>query len=314
MLSLSRSAGSPAFPTAITTRPQFASWPAIAVFTKGELAMLSAIRFADPSLSAPSTVTAMNLDAPSPSRTTRWASFRHTSLSARRKSAAPSSSLDETGSLPAAPVANANTVSLVEVSPSTVMQLKLASQACTSACCRKPGATAASVKMKPSMVAMSGAIMPLPLTIPATVTGRPPSVQVATAPLAKVSVVPIVVAASSHAHGAAAKAASNPASALSIGSGTPITPVEATNTSDGWQPSCAAVRAAIASTAARPRLPVKALELPALTTSPRARPSTSASRHHSTSGDGQRLLVSTPATLVPSASSTKVRSQRSQVL
>ena len=76
----------------------------------------------------------------------------------------------------------------------------------------------------------------------------------------------------------------------------------------------AAVRAAIASTAARPRLPVKAFELPALTTSARASPSTSALRHHSTSGEGHFDCVSTPATLVPGASSAKVRSQRSHSL
>src|SRR5215470_9153594 len=41
--SLSRSAFSPALPTAMTTRPQLASSPAIAVFTSGELAIESAI-------------------------------------------------------------------------------------------------------------------------------------------------------------------------------------------------------------------------------------------------------------------------------
>src|SRR5262245_41652380 len=41
--SLSRSAGSPALPTAITTRPQLASSPAIAVFTSGEFAIGIAI-------------------------------------------------------------------------------------------------------------------------------------------------------------------------------------------------------------------------------------------------------------------------------
>src|SRR6266403_256724 len=40
----SRSAGSPALPTAMTTRPQLASSPAIAVFTKGELAIDMAMR------------------------------------------------------------------------------------------------------------------------------------------------------------------------------------------------------------------------------------------------------------------------------
>src|SRR3546814_13064259 len=83
----------------------------------------------------------------------------------------------------------------------------------------------------------------------------------------------IVAAASSQPHGGAAKAASNPASALSMGRGTPITPVEETNTSAGWQPKCPATRAAIASTAARPRLPVKAVLLHAFTTSARALPS-----------------------------------------
>jgi hypothetical protein len=41
--SLSRSAGSPALPTAITTRSQLASSPAIAVFTSGEFATDMAI-------------------------------------------------------------------------------------------------------------------------------------------------------------------------------------------------------------------------------------------------------------------------------
>ena len=45
--SLSRLAGSPALPTAITTRPQLASSPAIAVFTSGELAIDIAILRAD---------------------------------------------------------------------------------------------------------------------------------------------------------------------------------------------------------------------------------------------------------------------------
>src|SRR3546814_4168757 len=111
----------------------------------------------------------------------------------------------------------------------------------------------------------------------------------ATAAFGKVSVVMIVAAASSQPNGGAEKAASNPASALSMGRGTPITPVEETNTSEGWQPRCPATRAAIASTAARPRLPVKALLLPAFTTSARALPSGRASRHHSTSGEGHLL-------------------------
>ena len=125
---------------------------------------------------------------------------------------------------------------------------------------------------------------------------------------------PIVLVASSQEQGAAAKAASSPASALSIGNGTPITPVDETNTSDGLHASAPATLAAIASTAARPRPPVKALALPALTTTARASPRTSTERHHSTSGEGHLLCVSTPATVVPGSSVMKVRSLRSHGL
>ena len=67
---LSRLAGSPALPTAITTRPQLASSPAIAVLTSGELAIDIAILRADALVVAPSTMTSTSLRAPSPSRAT----------------------------------------------------------------------------------------------------------------------------------------------------------------------------------------------------------------------------------------------------
>ena len=51
--SWSRSAGSPALPTAITTRPQLASSPATAVLTSGELAIDSAMRLAERAEVAP---------------------------------------------------------------------------------------------------------------------------------------------------------------------------------------------------------------------------------------------------------------------
>ncbi len=200
------------------------------------------------------------------------------------------------------------------MSPSTVMQEKVFALARSSISCSRAGSIAASVKMKPSIVAISGAIMPDPLMMPTRLTVVPPIVALVVAPLAKVSVVPIASVASRQLASGASSAASMPASALSIGNGTPITPVEDTNTSDGWHPIAPATRAAIASTAARPRLPVKALELPAFTTRARARPSGNALRHHSTSGEGHLLLVVTPATAVPSSNAAKVRSQRSHVL
>ncbi len=117
------------------------------------------------SLSAPPTRTVTNLRAPSPSR----------------RRAAPARSAGRPGRLEARQgrirrirdlgvaglaVAKSISVSEVEVSPSTVTQLKLsfaprARSACAAFCER-----AASVKTKASIVAMSGAIMPAPLAMP----------------------------------------------------------------------------------------------------------------------------------------------------
>ena len=123
-----------------------ASPPATAVFTSGELAMESPILRALSSSLAPVTVTAMNFCAPSPSRTTRCASSRHTSRSAAMKASAPGSSNEVSCALPALPVAKASTVSLVEVSESTVMQEKVSRFARERHSCRKAGEIAASVK------------------------------------------------------------------------------------------------------------------------------------------------------------------------
>ena len=85
--SRSRSAGSPALPTAMTTRPQLASSPATAVLTSGELAIDSAMRLAERADFAPVTVTSTCLRAPSPSRTTCSASDFSTSFSAAAEGA-----------------------------------------------------------------------------------------------------------------------------------------------------------------------------------------------------------------------------------
>jgi hypothetical protein len=138
------------------------------------------------------------------------------------------------GAAPAAPVANSSTVSEVEVSPSTVTQLKLLATLRVRSFCRMGALIAASVKMKHSIVAMSGAIMPEPLAMPLMVTVRPPSFTVAVAALAKVSVVMMALAASLQP--SALAAAASPASAPVIGaglSGSPITPVEAWKISPG---------------------------------------------------------------------------------
>ena len=100
---------------------------------------------------------------------------------------------------------------------------------------------------------MSGAIMPLPLMIAAKRTCVSPIMAVAAAPLGQVSVGPMVRAASSQLHGAASSAAATPVRALSLGSGTPITPVDETNTCSGGQARACATWPMICSTASRPR-------------------------------------------------------------
>ena len=57
-------------------------------------------------------------------------------------------------------------VSLVEVSPSTVTQLKVLSVTRDSAACSSGASTGASVVMNASSVAMSGWIIPAPLAVP----------------------------------------------------------------------------------------------------------------------------------------------------
>ncbi len=70
----------------------------------------------------------------------------------------------------ALPVAIRMKESLVEVSPSTVMQLKERAAACATAVRAAGNDIRASQATKPSIVAMLGRIMPAPLAMPVTVT------------------------------------------------------------------------------------------------------------------------------------------------
>ena len=134
--SRSRSAASPDLPTAMTTRPQLGSSPAMAVLTSGELAMEKPMRRAAASLSAPVTSMVTNLVSPSPSFTTCQGQLVHQIVQRggeRRPSRARRVRRYAARRAPAAaPVANSSTVSLVEVSLSMVMQLKV---------CRRPAAS-----------------------------------------------------------------------------------------------------------------------------------------------------------------------------
>ena len=160
------------------------------------------------------------------------------------------------------------------------------------------------MKTKHSIVAMSGAIMPLPLAMPVIRTGTSPIVATRVEAFGNVSVVMIPRAAASQ------PSPRNPACrdgsaaiSFSCGNTSPITPVEATNTSEGAQPARPAAAAAVAAQASRPARPVKTLALPALTTTSRALPPLSAALHQSTGAPGHLFEVNTPAAVLPAGTS-----------
>ncbi len=74
-------------------------------------------------------------------------------------------------------------MSLVEVSPSTVIALKLRATPLARSRRSKAAGSFASVATNASMVAISGAIMPEPLAMPLRTTGRPPIEVLRVAPL-----------------------------------------------------------------------------------------------------------------------------------
>ena len=87
------------------------------------------------------------------------------------------------------------TVSLVDSSLSTVMLLKLSSFISFNSACNTGLVIFASVNMKPSIVAIFGAIMPDPLAIPFIITFLPSINVIASLSLGNVSVVIIALAA-----------------------------------------------------------------------------------------------------------------------
>src|SRR5580704_9521964 len=99
----------------MTTRPQLASSPPIAVLTSGELAIDSAIRRAEVFETAPSTTISTSLRAPSPSRATCSDRLACTALKALRNGTRRGSLLRLIrGAVLAPPVARADSVWDVE--------------------------------------------------------------------------------------------------------------------------------------------------------------------------------------------------------
>ena len=190
----------------------------------------------------------MNLVAPSPSRTMACAKNCATCVSAACRACPSALSKLLIGALPALPVAAMMKESLVEVSPSTVTALKDASATRRVSSCISAGATAASVAIKPNMVAIFGRIMPAPLLMPVMVMVCPPISVRRLCALGTVSVVMMAVAASPQFAGAAfCSAAGRAAMMRSCGSASMITPVLKGSTCAGAMPSCAATAAHTAS-------------------------------------------------------------------
>ena len=145
----------PERPAAAKTRPQLGSPPAKAVLTSGEVAIVSAMRLAAVSVFAPRTSISITRWAPSPSATICNASERQTSSSAVAKARCDALPARIAGA-PAAPLAKTANVSLVEESPSMLMQLNVREQTSRNVFCRSAGAIAASVTTKASVVARLG--------------------------------------------------------------------------------------------------------------------------------------------------------------
>ena len=141
---VSSTTGTPALPMAIMKRPMLGSWPKKAVLTSLELATVKATLRASATLRAPSTRTSTSLVVPSPSATILSASSFITRVISRSSTSSPSPPRAILG-FPATPLARHSTVSLVLVSPSTVMAWKVASVARRTMGRSAAGATAASV-------------------------------------------------------------------------------------------------------------------------------------------------------------------------
>ena len=203
-------------------------------------------------------------------------------------------------------------MSFVDVSPSTETALNVASTSSRSTVRKNFGATAASVHKKASVVAMFGAIMPAPFATPTTralVFG--PSGTRCSARFSKRSVVMIARTKSSSPSARAPRTSRGVACTMrSIGSGCPITPVDATSTRFLSQPMARAAYSAIAAASNTPLSPVQALALPLLTMMARATPALTLLSDSSTGAARTRFWVNTAAVGTSSSATTSPRSGR----
>ena len=227
--------------------------------------MVFATRQAAASSLAPVTWTSIKQVAPSPSLAIALAKYWQTAVSIPSNFMAASLWGSVMAAVRDRPLARAIRVSLVLVSPSTVIWLKLLLAARLSICCQSWGDTAASQVTKESMVAILGWIIPEPLAIPPIRTGLP-SIMVSRAiDLGTKSVVMIDRAASSPPSSLAAAATWGiPALRASIFILCPITPVEARRIVSGSTCNTSPRILALSRVSCQPCSPVAALACPAL--------------------------------------------------
>ena len=165
---------SPDFPIAITILPQFGSSPAIAVLNKGELAIEKPIFFAIVVDLAPITFIVINFFAPSPSTTICLERFNANLCKAFSKSCSLGSKTLYIFEFFALPVAKIATISFVEVSPSTVIELNVVVATFLRIAFKNTEGIFASVNINDNIVAILGAIIPEPFAMPEILTNLLP--------------------------------------------------------------------------------------------------------------------------------------------
>merc|ERR1719383_775078 len=134
-------------------RPQLGSWPKMAALVRLEQQMDRATVRASSSVAAPMTVTSTSAVAPSPSQAMALHMPVSTAFTAASRRLPSSESASVMVAFPAAPDARAMTVSLVEVSPSREIWLKVSRMERRSMPRQASGDTAASHVSTPSIVA-----------------------------------------------------------------------------------------------------------------------------------------------------------------
>ena len=213
------------------------------------------MRFASSLFSSPALrmATRITCCVPSPLRTTSCARPAQTSRSALLNSSRASAPSVQHF---LRPELSSITVSDVDSSESTLMQLKVSCTQSESAARSSSRGTSASVKMKPSMVAMFGSIMPAPFTMP-TMRAPPLSVRLRDRSFGYRSVVMIDLAPCRAPSLLSAATAAGSAPTMSLtGRRQPITPVLLGSTSPlPAMPSAFAVASQMASLSASPSTP-----------------------------------------------------------